>query len=152
MDEQEYIKERLDDQIQWYGRKSRWNKKCYKRFRVIEILAAATIPFLSGYVTEVFIMKYIVGVLGVIIAIISGVIALYRFQENWTEFRTTAESLKHEKYLYLTGAEDYANENPFGLLVERVETLISKEHTRWSEYISSREKTSGATRTASDTG
>jgi hypothetical protein len=95
-------------------------------------------------------MKYIIGVLGVIIAIISGVLALYRFQENWTEFRTTAESLKHEKYLFLTGTEGYANENPFGLLLERVEALLSKEHTRWSEYISSREKTSGSPRTASD--
>jgi len=72
---------------------------------------------------------------GAIIAIVSGVLGLYKFQENWLEFRTTAESLKHEKYLYLTNSEPYNADEPLNLLVSRVETLISKENTNWAQYM-----------------
>jgi hypothetical protein len=135
MDEKQYIEQRLDHQIEWYSNKSQWNQKFFKRLRIVEILAASTIPFLTGYVTEALAVKYSVGILAVMIAIISGVLALYAFQENWIGYRTTCESLKHEKYLYLTKSEPYHSSDHFPLLVKRVETLISKENTMWSQYL-----------------
>lgn len=141
MDEQGYIKDRLDDQIQWYSTKSQWNQKCYKRFRILEILAACLIPLIVGYVidTRPF-LKVIVGILGVLVALVSGILSLYKFQENWIEYRTVAESLKHEKYLFLTKSEPYNIDNSFSLLVERVEGMISVENSKWSQYIKAPEK------------
>ena len=52
MEQDEYLKNRLDDQIDWYDRKSVQNQKWFKRLQVISIIAAASIPFLSGYITE----------------------------------------------------------------------------------------------------
>lgn len=52
MEQNTYIKERLDDQIAWYDQKSQSNQKWYKRLRVIELIAAASIPFLAAYITE----------------------------------------------------------------------------------------------------
>ncbi|OEU63027.1 MAG: hypothetical protein BA867_02845 [Desulfobacterales bacterium S5133MH16] len=143
MDEQQYIEERIDNQIKWYSNKSQWNQTWYKRLRALEILAASTIPLLTGYLTEVFTLRYVIGILSVIIAVISGILTLYKFQENWTEYRTTCESLKHEKFLYLTKTEVYDADNSFTLLVQRVEALISKEHTKWSQYIKAPEKHNG---------
>ena len=100
------------------------------------ILSGITIPFLSGYVTtESITLKIIVGVLGLIIAAISAINGLFKFQENWITYRTTCESLKHEKYLFLAKAEPYDIDDPYPLLVKRVETLISKENTEWAKYI-----------------
>ena len=84
MDEKEYVEMRLDDQIAWYDRKSSWNQNWFKWLRIVEILAAASIPFLTGYISaNTLEMKNIVGSLGVVIAVVSGILALYKFQEHW---------------------------------------------------------------------
>ena len=53
---------------------------------------------------ENLLIKIIIGIIGVSIALIAGIMNLYKFHENWVSYRTTAEILKHEKYLFLTGA------------------------------------------------
>jgi len=131
MKEQEYLENRLEDQIRWYSRKSKSNQNWYKSLRVIELVAAVFIPFLAGYLKDIPTTKVTVGFLGLLVAIIAGLLSLYRFQELWIEYRTTCESLKHEKFLYLARTEPYNAEEPFPLLVQSVETLISKEHSRW---------------------
>ena len=93
--EAEYLKQRLDDQINWYGKKSVANQAAYKRLRLIEIIAAA-IPLLAGYSQESLHVGMTIGVLGLIVAVLAGIVSLYRFQENWTEYRAVAESLKQE--------------------------------------------------------
>ena len=47
--EAEYLEQRLDDQINWYDKKSSANQSACKRLRLIEIIAAAAIPLLAGY-------------------------------------------------------------------------------------------------------
>lgn len=141
MEQNTYIKERLDDQIAWYDQRSQSNQKWYKRLRVTELIAAASIPFLAAYITDAsLILKLGVGFLGLLITFITGVVTLYKFQENWIEYRTTCENLRHEKFLYLTQTDPYDIEDPFKLLVQRVENLISKENTQWARYIKSSKK------------
>ena len=134
MDENQYIEQRLDDQIDWYDRKSQSAQCWFKWLRGTEIIAAAAIPLIAGFATDPFPVTLTVGVLGASIAVISATISLNQFQENWTEYRTTCESLKHEKFLYLTKAEPYHEEEPFRFFVQRIESLISKENSAWSQY------------------
>ena len=65
-----------------------------------------------------------------------------KFQEKWSEYRTTSETLKHEKYLYETKSGPYDNERTdnFKSFVVRIENLISKENSSWSQYINKKEK------------
>lgn len=124
------ILERLEEQLDWYSQKSRAARRAFKRIKVIEIASAALIPFLSGrawpYVT------YVIGGLGVIITILEGILHLNQYQENWTSYRNTAESLKHEKFLFLANGGPYANAaNPRATLAERTEALISQENSQW---------------------
>lgn len=136
MNEEQFLKERVDDQINWYDKKSQFNQRWYKCLRVGEIVAAAAIPFLAGYMSDKTpAIQVVVGCLGFAIVIIAGVVALYQFQENWVEYRTTCESLLHEKYLFLTQTEPYNVDNPFPLFVQRVESLVSTENTKWSQLI-----------------
>ena len=134
MNEEEYVSSRVDDQIGWYDRKSQ-NAQCwYKWLRGFEILSAASIPLIAGFAKDPFPVNLAVALLGALIAVISSIVSLNQFQENWTEYRTTCESLKHEKFLFLTKSEPYHEEESFRLFVQRVESLISKENSAWSQY------------------
>ena len=102
MNQEEYMKARVDNQIDWYDGKSSFNQKWFKRLQVIAILSASTIPFLSGYSSgEGATIRICIGILGLVVAAITATLSLYKFQEHWLEYRTTCESLRHEKYLYL---------------------------------------------------
>ena len=141
MTAEEYIKERLDSEIDWYDKKSKRNKTGYYSLRVVEILCAISIPFLMGYVSDTTpALKFIVGFLGLIVGVISGFLGLFQAQENWISYRTTCETLRHEKYFYQTKSRPYESKDPFPLLVERVEVLISKENTSWSQMAKAKEK------------
>ncbi|MCP4762714.1 MAG: DUF4231 domain-containing protein, partial [archaeon] len=65
------------------------------------------------------------------IALKSGALSLYKFKDNWIKYRTTSESLKHEKYLYLTKTHPYHKADAFNLLVKNSEYLISEENSQW---------------------
>jgi hypothetical protein len=134
MNDDEYINSRVDEQIDWYDRKSQAAQRWFKCSRTLEIISAAAIPLIAGFAVEPFPVTLIIGILGALIAIVSATISLNQLQENWTVYRTTCESLKHEKFLYLTKAEPYHNEESFRLFVKRVESLISKENSVWSQY------------------
>lgn len=122
---------RLEDQIQWYDRKSRSAQNIFKRAKVVEILAAALIPFLAGVTFRYD--KLVTAGLGVLITILEGILHLNQYQQLWNTYRSTCEALKHEKYVYLAQAGPYAGvADPHGLLAERIESLVSQEHAQWS--------------------
>ncbi len=144
MEVEEYLKNRVTDQIDWYDRKSTLNQKKFKAMRISEIILATLIPFISGmaasYAGLEKIGVLVTGALGVIIACLAGLLSLGQFQEHWIEYRTTCESLKKEKFLFETGVEPYNGKDAFSLIVQRTETLISKENTNWAQYMMKSEK------------
>ena len=142
MNATEYITERLDDQIGWYDGKSLSSQSWYKRLRMVQLAAAALIPFFTSYLSpEMPATKVVVGLFGVAIAVITAMLDLFRFQEHWIEYRTTCESLKKEKFLFLTGSDPYSSDpgTKFRLLVQRVEALISKENSNWAHHVQQRD-------------
>ena len=146
MDEEQYFARRLDDQIDWYGKKSQWNKNWYKRLRSVEILAAVLIPFLSpliGTSRDTFHLKLYVSGLGLLVAVIVGIVTLHQFQDLWIQYRTTSESLKHEKFLFLTQTAPYTGGNRFHVLVRRVEALLSQENQTWAQFMQEEDKDRG---------
>ena len=125
------IIQRLEDQIAWYDVRSRSNMRWYKRIKISEIASAAVIPFLAA--SNIPHAVFATGILGVLVTLFEGTLQLNQFHENWIRYRSTCESLKHEKYIYLAGAGPYPNvEKPRALLAERVESLISQEHAKWA--------------------
>ena len=95
------------------------------------------IPFLAGYADSIGWIQVAVGMFGVCIAVITATLGLSQFQENWIEYRTTCESLRKERYMFLTKTEPYNGDEAgaFAFLVQRVETLVSKENTNWAQYM-----------------
>jgi len=128
---------RLNDQIGWYDRKSTVNQRCYKTLKITVIVAAALIPLLSGaqlpFAPATGVPSWVLGALGAVIAIIEGIQQLNQYHANWISYRSTCESLKHEKFLYLGKTGPYATAaNAHSLLAERIESLVSQEHAKWA--------------------
>jgi hypothetical protein len=128
----EYLQERVDDQINWFDGKGLSNQRCFKSLRITEIVSAAIIPFMVAYSDAIPYGKIIVGSLGMLIAISAGIATLNQYQENWLMYRTTCEALRHEKFLFITKTKPYAEENAFEHFVSRIENLISKENAQWA--------------------
>ena len=92
--------DRLESQIAWYSQRSRYCQRMFKSLKVITIVAAASIPLLTSVEGPLM----IVGALGALIVVVEGLQQLNQYQTNWTTYRSTAETLKHEKYLHAAKA------------------------------------------------
>jgi hypothetical protein len=132
---EEYIEQRLNDQINWYSKKSMVNQSRFKRLRLVEIVAAALIPFLSGMGAQIPFGQWVVGTLGVAIALSMAINTFLKHQENWIQYRATCEQLKREQFLFATRSVPYNDENAFQTLVMRAETLMSQEVSTWTQVM-----------------
>ena len=126
---EEYLKERYQDQIEWYSKKSSQNKQYYQWFQWAVIIISASVPVLVASMPT---WKWITVALSIILAIATAALKTFKFQENWVNYRTIAETLKKEKHYYDAEAGEYATvEDKRQLFVEIVEALLSRENTLW---------------------
>jgi len=119
---------RLEDQLEWYEKKSAWNKQVYKQMKMLSLVTAVSIPVVA--------LKgpgLAAAILGALIALLEGLQHLNQYQENWLSYRSTAEALKHEKFLFLSESGPYLKaDNPTAILAERVEAVVSDELINWT--------------------
>lgn len=67
------------------------------------------------------------------LAVGTSALKVFKFQENWLNYRQLAEALKQEKHFYDAGIGAYANApGKHGVFVDRVELLISRENAIWT--------------------
>lgn len=126
---------RLEQQIHWYDRKSGSAQRYFKWGKYLVIVASASIP-----IAALLDFKLTTAALGGFVAVCEAVQHINQWQHNWITYRSTCEALRHEKYTFIERADPYDDLPPEGarkLLVERVESLISTEHSKW---IASQEK------------
>lgn len=123
---------RLNDQLNWYDRKSGSNQKRYKSIKAVQLILAGSIPVVSLVGTSWTI--WITAILGASVALLEGLQQLGKYDQLWIDYRSTAEQLKHEKYLFLAGSGPYRDleiKEALRLLAERVEERVSTEHAKW---------------------
>ena len=119
---------RLEDQIAWYDSKSALNQRRFKWVKAVQMVAAAAVSVVAAVDGP----SYIPAALGALVVVLEGFQQLNQYQQNWITYRSTAEALKHEKFLYLASAAHYATApDPRTMLAERVEGLVSREHSKW---------------------
>lgn len=129
----DYIRTRVDDQINWYDKKSKKAQNWYKGIQIVEIISAAAIPIIVPYVASGNPASLAVAILGALIAVLESFCRLYKFHENWIQYRTTAELLKYHKYLYQTKSAPYNDqaETVENVFVRNIEAIISSENNTW---------------------
>lgn len=126
---------RLEDQLDWYERKSASAQRAYKRVKALELVVAAIVPMLAGLSAP----AWVTAGAAVVVVIAEGMVQLNQWQTTWVLYRGTAEALKHEKYLHISEAGPYTGPDRDRVLAERVEGLVSQEHAKWTEARSRKE-------------
>lgn len=124
--------QRLEDQLDWYDRKSIYCQNWYKRLKFLQISLAVFIPVASHF--SLGFAKWATAIAGSLIALLEGVQHMNQYSTLWVTYRATAEHLKHEKYLFLSGAGPYKGLNETErliMLAEHVEEHVSAEHANW---------------------
>lgn len=120
---------RLEDQLGWYDRESVCCQKRYKWLKLLQVVLAVGIPIASHLEPEV--AKWVTSAAGAFIAILEAIQHMNQYSTLWITYRSTAERLKHEKFLFLSVAGPYkglAEAERLIALAERVEEHVSTEH------------------------
>lgn len=144
MNQQEYLEQRIDDQIKWYGGKSAKNKWWYRLLRVLSVVIALSIPLMTGWLGKGHddLMKIMIASAGAMAALLEGIQGLFRFHENWIQYRSTAEHVQSLKFLFVTGAAPYSDpQTAFGLFVRDAEEVMSSERGGWAKSEAPKPKT-----------
>src|SRR5262245_22347464 len=120
---------RLEDQIGWYSGTSTRYQRWYKGLKFVQVSLAILIPLFSQLPPEG--ARWATAVSGAMIALLEAVQHMNQYSTLWVLYRSTAEFLKHEKYLFLSAAGPYKllnGDERLILLAERVEERVSVEH------------------------
>lgn len=126
----EYLEKRYIPEMEWYDTKAIRNKKYYLRFQWSAIIISPLVPIFVAFFPEE--IKWVTATIAAILAIITAALKTFKFQENWLNYRTIAESLKKEEHFYKADLNEYGDSSDKeALFVERVEALISKENSVW---------------------
>lgn len=139
MTEDEYISQRLDEQMAYYSAKSAKNKTYYFRSKVITIILSASLPFLTTFSGKIIPYtpitgSHLIGLIGVVIAVLSGITGLFKYHETWLNYRKIKEQLQREKIMYQTQSGAYENNVNFKLFVANVEKIMDAENNSWISY------------------
>ena len=132
-----YITERVDKQQEWFSNKSRLNKR-YSNFItgatvVLSILVPCVISF-SGIFGKI---------LSILCSILIALGSSFKFNDKWSIYRLTSESLKREKFLFLTKAGNYRyNDDVEFVFVESIEQIIYDSNDNWKRVLKSPNKIS----------
>ena len=158
MADRQYITERVEDQIKYFGAKASKAQKKYKKYKRWEIIIAACIPVLIAFSTltvfsstvfwwdtveiegvltqkSIFslstILQIIAAIGGIAIVVLKGLVDLEDYYKTWKDFRSTEMTMLQEKYKFVTRTEPYDETDAYALLVEEIEGILNKENQKW---------------------
>lgn len=131
---EQYLQMRIDDQIQWYDRKSGILKRRYRAMKMAMIILGVLIP-VAVALNPVFgeWANYTAAAFGAVIAGLESISGMLKDNDNYLAYRNTREALVREKMLFTTGTGPYADEskNAFTDFVTKCETIMASEQGNW---------------------
>jgi hypothetical protein len=119
--------------IAWHTLAYRQAMRWYNGLKVIQIVAAAAIPVLTGVGGNGQSFRILIAVLGGLIVILEGVQQLKKYGQNAVLWGQGKEALKREYYLYLAKAGPYSGNQPDKIFADRIEQIIGNEVGKWAE-------------------
>jgi len=134
-----YLKYRLKKQVDWYEKNANKHRKEYYIFQFLIISIGALIPIIntSNVNPNDSSIRLWSSILGGSIVISSGILQLTKAHENWVSYRSTAEVLKSEYFLYYTNSDIYEEkdiEKRDRIFIKRIESIITSEGSKYLQY------------------
>ena len=135
MNIQNYLNDRVENQIHYYEGKSALNKQYYLFFKITQLTAATLLPFFSVFLSDYSWMKYVIAFLGSVVTILEGVLATGKYHEKWIIYRSTGETLRQEKFLFMMQAGNYTGPDAVEQFVNKIEFSLGKENIGWQQLV-----------------
>ncbi|WP_405907539.1 DUF4231 domain-containing protein [Streptomyces sp. NBC_00828] len=126
---QGYVDSRLDQYRGWYDRKAVKMKAMHLRMRTLSVVGGALVPVLVNL--DLSFAKLGATVLSLVVVGSVSLESVYRYREQWKNYRSTEQLLVHERIYFETKIGPYtglSQKEAFRTLVARVETAIANEN------------------------
>ncbi|MDO5291547.1 MAG: DUF4231 domain-containing protein [bacterium] len=133
----EKMKKRIMNSLNWFIKKAVVYKRCYYTFSSASIVTPLAMTIMNSVESSTFIannFKQYSAVLATITTVASSLLALFRFKDQWQEYRTTAEVLKSELIKFQTKTGEYKDQDP-QMLCDRIEAIIAQSHINQMKII-----------------
>ncbi|MCQ4084431.1 DUF4231 domain-containing protein [Streptomyces sp. RB6PN25] len=127
---QGYLDNRLSQYQGWYDRKAVKAKAMHLRMRTVSVVGGALVPVFVNINLPSF--RFIATVLSLVVVGSVSLESVYRYREQWKNYRSTEQLLGHERIYFETKVGPYAGlsaQESFKTLVTRVEKAIANENS-----------------------
>ena len=132
--QREFMKLRWLDQLTWMESKAGKAQRLYYCLRLVTIVGAVVVPALvagstvAGWPGDA--AQIGTWIVSLVVAVSAAVEGFFQFGQRWRNYRSTAERLKTEGWLYLQLAGPYASTaDAYRMFANRVEELIERNVT-----------------------
>lgn len=125
------LKQRVKVSLEWYIEKAAKYRRYFYTLSFISILMPLLITVLNNVCVDSFERCYIqnaITICSVFTTLATSILALFKFQEKWILYRSTAEEIKKE--LSLFSAKKCGDINELNL-ISKIEECMSKERAEW---------------------
>ncbi|WP_435189779.1 DUF4231 domain-containing protein [Streptomyces sp. bgisy126] len=130
MTPQRYIETRIEQYQGWYDAKATHMKAMHLRMRTVSVVGGALVPVFVNL--ELGFARITATVLSVVVVAAVSLESVYRYREQWKNYRSTEQLLGHERVYFETKVGPYrglSKREAFAVLVARVEKAIANENS-----------------------
>ncbi|WP_369144002.1 DUF4231 domain-containing protein [Streptomyces sp. R44] len=130
MTPQRYMETRLAQYQGWYDAKATRMKAMHLRMRTVSVVGGALVPVFVNL--DLGFARVTATVLSVVVVAAVSLESVYRYREQWKNYRSTEQLLGHERVYFETKVGPYHNlaeREAFSVLVSRVEKAIANENS-----------------------
>lgn len=133
MNIEQYINNRVNNQIDWHDKKSVWNEWAYLCCSIIAIVGSIVASIMIQY------CENLATALSALVAISVGLNNLFKFQKKWILYRATSELLKSEKMQFQvkSGCYSGSSENCEKLFYDKIESILNNTNQEWTQFFDS---------------
>ncbi|MFJ6864495.1 DUF4231 domain-containing protein [Streptomyces termitum] len=129
MTPRKYVESRLAQYQEWYDVKAARMKAMHLRMRTVSVVGGALVPVFVNL--DAGFARVTATVLSVVVVAAVSLESVYRYREQWKNYRSTEQLLGHERIYFAARVGPYrglAEREAFTLLVARVEKAIANEN------------------------
>ncbi len=125
-----YLENRVSQYQTWYDRKAVKTKAMHLRMRTVSVVGGALVPVFVNIGLPA--CRFVATVLSLVVVGSVSLESVYRYREQWKNYRSTEQLLGHERVYFETKVGPYEGlsaDEAFRTLVSRVEKAIANENS-----------------------
>ncbi|MEV7563928.1 DUF4231 domain-containing protein [Streptomyces tanashiensis] len=130
MTPQRYMETRLAQYQDWYDGKATRMKAMHLRMRTVSVVGGSLVPVFVNL--DLGFARVTATVLSVVVVAAVSLESVYRYREQWKNYRSTEQLLGHERVYFEAKVgpyRDLGRREAFSVLVARVEKAIANENS-----------------------